>query len=98
MIRHVAMFTWSDVASDDAIRSFAEQLRTMPANVPGILRWEHGDDLQLDPGTADYVLVADFATVEDYRQFAGHPYHLELIETYVKPIVAGSNRVQYHVT
>ncbi|NND04176.1 MAG: Dabb family protein [Acidimicrobiia bacterium] len=98
MIRHVAMFTWAESADGDAIRQMAVELDTMPANVAGILNYEHGDDLQLGPGTADYVLVADFDTVEDYQAYAKHPYHLDFIEHRVKPIVANISRVQYHVS
>jgi len=98
LIRHIAMFTWADSAQDAEIRTFAAGLSSMPANVPGILRYEHGDDLQLGPGTADYVLVADFETVEDYRAYARHPYHLEFNERSVKPILGSINRVQYHLS
>lgn len=97
MIRHVAMFTWADGAAGEAIRAFATELATMPDNVPGILRYDHGDDLQLGPGTADYVLVADFATVEDYRAYSTHPYHVAFNDRRVKPIIGSINRVQYHL-
>lgn len=92
------MFTWSESAESGAIGEMARQLDTMPGNVPGILRYEHGDDLQLGPGTADYVLVADFETVEDYQAYAKHPYHLEFIDRLVKPIVGSISRVQYHLS
>ena len=97
MIRHVAMFTWNESAEDGAIAEFAAQLSTMPDHIAVIRRYDHGDDLQLGPGTADYVLVADFDTVEDYRSYAQHPYHVEFIDTVVKPLVKSVNRVQYHL-
>ena len=98
MIRHVAMFTWSDSATPDRIRPVAVGLDSMPTKVPGILRYEHGDDLQLGSGTADYVLVADFATVEDYRAYSQHPDHVDFIERQVKPLLGSVSRVQYHVS
>lgn len=97
MIRHVAMFTWHDDASSEQIRGFADQLATMPSAISLIRRYEHGDDLQLGPGTADYVLVADFDTVEDYQSYAKDPYHLEFIERHVKPLLGSISRVQYHL-
>lgn len=97
MIRHVAMFTWKDSADGPAIKAFSAGLSTMPELVPGIIRYEHGDDLQLGPGTADYVLVADFATVEDYRAYAQHPDHVAFVDEYVKPILESISRVQYHL-
>lgn len=91
------MFTWNEAATTAQIRDFAEQLTAMPANVDVIRRYEHGDDLQLGPGTADYVLVADFDTVEDYQFYAKHPYHLDFIERSVKPLLGSISRVQYHL-
>ncbi|MCP3973823.1 MAG: Dabb family protein [bacterium] len=97
MIRHIAMFTWSDEATTSQIGHFAAGLSSMPNQIGTIRRYEHGDDLDLSPGTADYVLVADFDSVEGYRQYADHPIHLEFIEASVKPIVASISRVQMHI-
>ena len=66
MIRHVAMFTWTKEATTDQIKTFAAKLSTMPDAIDLIRRYEHGEDLELGTATADYVLVADFDTVEDY--------------------------------
>lgn len=97
MIRHVAMFTWSEEATTSQIAAFAAALATLPGQIDVIRRYEHGDDLDLGPGTADYVLVADFDTVEGYREYAGHPAHTEFIESFVTPIAATVGRVQMHV-
>ena len=97
LIRHVAMFTWTQSAAPAEIQEFASRLSTMPDNVPGIHRYEHGDDLQLGPNTSDYVLVAEFETVEDYRYYANHPYHVAFVEDCVKPILQSISRAQYHL-
>lgn len=98
MIRHVAMFTWTPEATTEQIGAFAAGLSAMPDKIDAIRRFEHGDDLNLGPGRADYVLVAEFDTIEDYREYDGHPAHSEFVEGLVKPIAAGVARVQYHVT
>jgi len=98
MIRHVAMFTWTEEATRDQIKTFASQLNTMPKAISLIRRYEHGEDLGLGTATADYVLVADFDTVEDYWSYSGHPYHVAFLETYAQHIIASVDRVQYHVT
>ena len=97
MIRHVAMFTWTSEATPEAIRTFAAGLDAMPDHVPGILRYDHGEDLSIGSGTSDYVLVADFATVEDYRAYVTHPHHVGFLEAVVRPIVASVSRVQHHL-
>lgn len=98
MIRHVVIFTWTPEATSEQISAFAAGLSTMPDKIEAIRRFEHGDDLNLGPGRADYVLVADFDTIEGYREYDGHPDHSEFVQELVKPIAAGVARVQYHVT
>ena len=98
MIRHVAMFTWTEEATSDDIKTFAAKLSTMPDAIALIRRYEHGEDLGLGSATADYVLVADFETVEDYWSYSGHPYHVDFIEKYAQPIIASVARVQFQVT
>lgn len=97
MIRHIAMFTWSAEATTDQIAAVAAGLNAMPSLVDTIRRYEHGDDLDLGSDTADYVLVAEFDSVEGYREYADHPAHLHFVETTVKPIVASIGRVQMHI-
>jgi hypothetical protein len=98
MIRHVAMFTWTEEATRDQIKTFASQLNTMPTAISLIRRYEHGKELGLGTATAGYVLVADFDTIEDYWSYSGHPYHVEFLETCAQHIIASVARVQYHVT
>ena len=98
MIRHVVIFQWTETAASEQVAAVAAGLDSMPHSVPGILAYRHGDDLGLSSTTADYALVADFATVEDYRAYAGHPHHLAFIEECIRPIAANIHRVQFHVS
>ena len=97
LIRHVALFTWTEGATRDEIKTFVTELTTMPQVIDLIRRYEHGEDLELGAATADYVLVADFDTVEDYWSYSGHPYHVDFLQKYAQPIIASVARVQYHV-
>lgn len=97
MIRHVAMFTWTEEATTDQIKTFAAKLSTMPDAIDLIRRYEHGEDLELGTATADYVLVADFDTVEDYWSYSGHPYHVDFLQKYAQHIIASVARAQYQV-
>jgi len=97
LIRHVAMFTWTEEATTNQIKTFAAKLSTMPDAIDLIRRYEHGEDLELGTATADYVLVADFDTVEDYWSYSGHPYHVDFLQEYAQPIIASVARAQYQV-
>ncbi len=69
----------------------------MPEVIDLIRRYDHGEDLELGTATADYVLVADFDTVEDYWAYSGHPYHVDFLQNHAQHIIASVERVQYRV-
>ena len=69
----------------------------MPDQVPGIVKYEFGDDLGTSEDNFDFALVADFDSVEDYETYASHPEHLAVIADAVRPIVAAAARVQYEI-
>jgi hypothetical protein len=98
-IRHVVMFRFTDDATDEQRRALAAGLATMPAATGAIddSRYRHGPDLGINPTSWDYVVVADFATVDGYRTYRDHPDHQALIRDLVAPIVAERASLQYDV-
>jgi Stress responsive A/B Barrel Domain len=79
MIRHVAVLRWNDTVTDDSIIVIGQALDGLPAAIPEIAVYRHGRDLQLAPTNADYVIVADFESVEDYLVYRDHPEHQRII-------------------
>jgi hypothetical protein len=91
------MITFTEDASEAQKQALYDGLAKMPQVMDFIRRYEFGPDLGLGQSNPNMALVADFDSEEAWRDYSTHPDHLDLIENLVKPIVAGSTRVQYLV-
>jgi len=97
--RHVVMFRFADDATDDQRRALARGLAGMPAATGAIGEddYVHGPDLGVSSASWDYVVVADFASVDEFLAYRDHPDHRALIRDLVTPVVAERASVQYEV-
>ena len=95
MIRHVVMFRFHDHVTADDVAEFGAGLSAMVPNVPGIVAYQHGPDVGVNAGNHDYVVTADFATIDDYTIYRDHPAHRAVIERFTGPLVAGRAAVQF---
>ncbi len=91
------MMTFMPGTTPDQAQGALDGLATMPGVVPGILRYEFGLDLGISPENPDLVLVADFASEEDWRTYSNHPEHTAMSAKAIKPILGDMTRVQYLV-
>jgi Stress responsive A/B Barrel Domain len=98
LFRHVVMFWWKSEASDVQIDLVAQGLASLPAKISEIQRYEHGSDLGAGGENADYALVADFRSVDDWRIYASHPDHVRVIDSLISPIVERIERIQYELS
>lgn len=96
-VRHVVVFRFTDEATDARVDALAAGLDTMPEAVGLMLDYRHGRDLGLLEGTWDYVVVAEFATSDDFMAYRDHPDHQALIRDLVEPIVAERVSVQHEL-
>lgn len=95
MFRHVVMFEWVDAVDAADIVAIGVALDALVATVPEVLSYRHGPDLGISDGNFDYVIVGDYATVDDYVVYRDHPEHQRIIAELIKPHVAKRAAVQY---
>ncbi len=95
--RHVMLMTFKDTATDEQIDAALTALGTMPALVPGILRYQFGLDLEIMEGNPDLALIADFASEDDWRAYLSHPDHEAMAAKAIAPIKGAMTRIQYLV-
>lgn len=79
-LRHVAMFRWADHVGPehvDRVRAAYDELAT---RLGGIRHHVHGSDLGVSDGGYDYLVVADFDSVEQWRAYRDDPAHVLLVE------------------
>ena len=96
-IRHIVLFRFRPGTDAASVAALGDALDDLPSRIDEIRTYRHGADLAVTDGTWDYALVADFASVEDYRSYATHPAHLAVIEARVTPIAEHIARVQHQL-
>ena len=95
MVRHCVVVSWSEDASEDQKQAAIEAIAALPARIPEIHAFSVGTDLGLGAGNGDTAIVADFQSVADYKVYATHPDHVQVIQDLVKPILASRAAVQF---
>jgi len=98
MFRHVVMFNWNETVDAAHVQTVAEQLDALPALIPEIATYQHGPDAGVNTGNFDYVVVGDFATVEDYLVYRDHPGHQAFIANHIAGRLNSRSAVQYEIS
>lgn len=97
IFRHVMLMRFKEGTSSEQARAALDGLGRMPGLVPGILRYEFGLDVGINPENPDLVLVADFASEDDWRAYLNHPEHTAMSARVIAPVKGEMTRVQYLV-
>jgi hypothetical protein len=95
VLRHVALLTWVDGATEEQVAAVTAGLRALEDRVPGLRGYRVGPDLGLAPGNHQYAIVADFDSIEDFLTYRDHPAHRAVLAERIRPILATRAAVQY---
>ena len=95
MIRHVALFHFVPGTSTADIDAIDRALAELPDTIDEIVEYRFGRDLEWLPGNADYVVVADFASRDDWASYLAHPHHVAVVEDVIAPVLDTVTRVQF---
>ena len=98
MIKHIALFTFTDEATDEDVVAMESALAGLPAAIAEIRSYAIGRDLGLGGGNYDYAVIGEFDSPETYQTYATHPDHLHVLGTYVKPIMKDAVRLQIKIS
>ena len=93
-LTHVALFTWKAGTTEQDVDRLCQGLAALPGLIPEIRAYRFGPDAGLNPGNADFAVVADFDDVDGYRVYAAHPAHRDVIDRLVTPLVERRTAVQ----
>ncbi len=97
MIRHVALLTFVDGATEEQLRAIEDALSTLPARLPQLRAYAIGRDLGINAGNASFAVVAEFANMDDYMAYRDDPEHRRIIAELISPILAARTGAQYNV-
>ena len=73
MLRHVAMFKWQDGVSNEQKQAARDALATLKAQVPSVVEYTVGFDIERNPKNWDMVLVADFQDQDGLESYFADP-------------------------
>ena len=93
--RHVVMFKWADGVDPDHVQRLRDRLSALPSEIDEIRNYVHGSDVGVSEGTYDYVVVADFDNVNDFRAYREHPQHVLLVEELIAGKVTERASIQF---
>ncbi|MCP2339608.1 Dabb family protein [Actinomadura rupiterrae] len=94
--RHVVLLTWIEGTTTAQVGEVAARLRELPGVVPEIRGYSVGPDAGVNPGTADFAIVADFADRDAYVAYRDNPTHRAVVDA-MKPLIASRASVQYEL-
>ena len=97
MIRHVALFTWTDDMTDEMERQFAAELTALAPKLAGLRSYHAGTDLGIIEGNFDFAVVADFDDAESYLAYRDNAEHKGIISRLSGPRVKSRASVQYEI-
>ena len=97
MIRHIVLLTWREGTTDEQHQAVVDQLVRMPEIIPEIKSYALHSDAGIAEGNADLLVVGEFENAADYRTYATNTDHVDVISTYVKPILAGRSAIQHEM-
>lgn len=94
MFTHIVMFKL-DNPTPKNIEKAHKLLSGMEGNIPMLKGIEVGADVVRSDRSYDICLIARFETVEDMQAYQIHPYHVNEVLKYLRPMTKSSVTVDY---
>jgi quinol monooxygenase YgiN len=73
MLRHVAMFKWREDSTEEQKVAARDALANLKKQVPSVVEYTVGFDIERNPNNWDMVLVADFEDVAGLEAYFADP-------------------------
>jgi hypothetical protein len=97
MIRHIALFTFTDGITDRDVQTIDAALGSLPGTIEQIRSYKHGRDIGIGDGNWDYGVIGEFDSVEDFNTYTSHPAHVHVLSNDIKPHLLDVARIQMRV-
>jgi hypothetical protein len=96
-VRHVSVLTFVEGTSDEQVAAIEAALARLPGEIGVVRDYRYGRDLGIDDGNQHFVVVADFASADDYATYRDHPAHRAVLAELIRPVLATRAAVQYNI-
>ncbi|MGQ0845091.1 MAG: Dabb family protein [Sporichthyaceae bacterium] len=94
--RHVVMFSWAAQATPEQREKALAALRAMAADLADLGTITVGTDAGLAEGNADFVVVGDFPSQENYLAYQQDEGHQRIVKELIRPAVSSRTALQHH--
>ena len=98
MVKHIVMWRFKEEikeADKEALKDGMQKgLESLPGKIPGLISLKFQRDL-LPKSTHDMALVSEFTDAQALSGYGGHPEHVAVADTYVRPFVCDRSCLDY---
>ena len=91
-VRHCVMGKFTPEATAEQKKAMVDAIYRMEKELDIIVACECALDLGIDPSGNSFCATLDFKSEDDYKTYAKHEVHQQVIATYIKPILAPGSR------
>lgn len=84
MLIHCLTLRFTESASPADVEAFGTALAALPDQLDFAIHTRQGRDLGERPTNADYAVVTEFATAEDFSAYLAHPAHLAVPRDHIE--------------
>ncbi|MBQ7954667.1 MAG: Dabb family protein [Lachnospiraceae bacterium] len=100
MVYHIVMWNFKEEVKEQERaglkREMATNLKALVGKVPGLLSVDFIEN-PVSSSTHDMALLTTFEKVEDIKNYAVHPQHVYVADTYVRPYTCGRACLDYEL-
>ena len=96
MFTHVVLFKLNNPTKEN-VESFAGILKAMDGNIPQLISVEVGEDELFSERSYHVSLITKFESLEKMQEYQVHPYHVNEVLKYIKPMIESSITVDYSI-
>lgn len=97
-IKHIVLISWKDDAAEELVAAVPSKFDEMATALGDLARsFHYGADAGLMKGNADFSIIAEFNSAEDFKAYMGHPAHLKVIGELSKTILKSVSSSQVEV-
>lgn len=97
MIRHVALFSWTQDMTEEKEKQLTAELTALAPALPGLRSYHVGPDAGIIAGNFDYAVVADFDDADSYLAYRNNAEHQDIIKRLTAPNAKARASVQYEI-
>jgi hypothetical protein len=88
MLHHVICLRFRDGTTDEQVDQLVDGLMGLRGQIDTIRSMRMGRDLRIRPDNFEFASLIEFDDEDGYLHFRDHPAHQQVVQDYIRPIIA----------